>query len=175
VTYEESEYMYFCFSKLEGLVKGFVSKGDLDKRINNLRGDLGKSMNNLRGDMEKSREGTVKKVDIITSEERMEEKVGWMKDDIVEIIFKLLQNSKDQHPKVDTVGQGSLKDKYQVPMGQPSINRHALMGFDSNTRSNQGWSTRGIQLPKIYMRKFDDKDPMKWIFQVENFFDVHQV
>ena len=44
MTYEESEDMSFNLSKLEGLVKGFVSKGDLDKIINNLREDLEKSM-----------------------------------------------------------------------------------------------------------------------------------
>ena len=98
-----------------------------------------------------------------------------MKDDIVEIIVKLLQNSEDQLPKVEDVGQGTLKDKDSVFLDQPSINRHALRGFDSNTRSNQGWSTRGIQLPKINMRKFDSKDPIAWIFQMEWFFDIHQV
>ena len=55
-----------------------------------------------------------------------------MKDDIVESIYKLLQNSKDQRPKVEDVGQGALEDKDHIPMGQPSINRHSLRGFDSN-------------------------------------------
>ena len=61
-----------------------------------------------------------------------------MKDDIVESIVKLLQNSKGQLPKVEDVGQGILEDKDNVPMVQQSINRHALRGFDSNIGSNQG-------------------------------------
>ena len=42
-------------------------------------------------------------------------------------------------------------------------------------RSNQGWSTEGIQFPKINMNKFESKDPNTWIFQMEKFFYVHQV
>jgi hypothetical protein len=37
MTYEESEDMLFQLSQVESLVKGFVSKGDLEKSINNLR------------------------------------------------------------------------------------------------------------------------------------------
>ena len=55
---------------------------------------------------------------------------------------------------------------------QPSINKHSLRGLDSNVGSNHGWSTRDIQLPKIDMRKFDDKDPLMWIFQIDRPFDT---
>ena len=58
------------------------------------------------------------------------------------------------------MGQGAQKDKDSVPVDPPSIKKHTLRGFDSNMRSNQGWSTRGIQLPKIDMKKFDGKDPI---------------
>ena len=30
-------------------------------------------------------------------------------------------------------------------------------------------------IPKIDMRKFDGKDPIMWIFQMDQFFDLHQV
>jgi hypothetical protein len=37
-------------------------------------------------------------------------------------------------------------------------------------------STPGKDLiPKIYMRKFDGKYPITWIFQMDKFFDLHQV
>ena len=125
MTYEESEYMSFHLSKLEGLVKGFVSKGGLEKILNNLRGDL-----------EKSREGTIKKLDLINLEERIEEKVGHMKDDILERIVKILQNLDDQLPKVKNAGQSNPKDKDSVLVGQPSINRNDLRRFYSNNGSN---------------------------------------
>ena len=34
---------------------------------------------------------------------------------------------------------------------------------------------RNYFIPKIDRRKFDDKDPITWIFQMEQFFDLHQV
>ena len=39
--------------------------------------------------------------------------------------------------------------------------------------SNVGWKTHHI--PKIYMRKFDDKDPVTWILQMEQYFDLNNV
>ena len=50
---------------------------------------------------------------------------------------------------------------------KPSFSKSTPGGFDSNTGSNQGWFPRGIQLPKIDMRKFDGKDPITWILQME--------
>ena len=54
MTYEESEDMYFWVSQLEGLVKRFVIKRDL----------------------EKSMEGKVNTMDLISSKERIKEKMG---------------------------------------------------------------------------------------------------
>ena len=44
VTFDESEDMSFRLSQVEGLVKGLVSKVELDQSINKLRGDLEKNM-----------------------------------------------------------------------------------------------------------------------------------
>ena len=44
IPYEESEDMSFRLSRVESLVKGLVSKGELDQSINKLRGDLEKRM-----------------------------------------------------------------------------------------------------------------------------------
>ena len=46
VTFDESEDMSFQLSRVEGLVEGLVSKGELDQSINKLRGDL---ENNMKG------------------------------------------------------------------------------------------------------------------------------
>ena len=40
--------MSFLLSRVEGLVKGLVSTGELDQSINKLRGDLAK---NMKGDL----------------------------------------------------------------------------------------------------------------------------
>ena len=44
---------------------------------------------------------------------------------------------------------------------------------------NHEWRNSGFRLqmnhiPKIDMRKFDGKDPITWILQMEQFFDLHQ-
>jgi hypothetical protein len=45
---------------------------------------------------------------------------------------------------------------------------------------NQEWRNSNFGLktnhfPKIDMRKFDGKDPITWILQMEQFFDLHDV
>jgi hypothetical protein len=52
---------------------------------------------------------------------------------------------------------------------------------DEDTRKvNQEWRNSNFGLktnhvPKINMRKFDGKDPITWILQMEQFFDLHNV
>jgi hypothetical protein len=52
---------------------------------------------------------------------------------------------------------------------------------DEDTRKvNQEWRKSNFGLntnhvPKIDMRKFDGKDPITWILQMEEFFDLHNV
>jgi hypothetical protein len=36
-------------------------------------------------------------------------------------------------------------------------------------------ATRNYLIPKINMRKFDGKGPIRWILQMDKFFDLHQV
>ena len=51
-----------------------------------------------------------------------------------------------------------------------SIIHHSIiyiMGFN--------FGPRNYFIPKIDMRKFDNKDPITWIFHMEQFFDLHQV
>jgi hypothetical protein len=52
---------------------------------------------------------------------------------------------------------------------------------DEDTRKvNQEWRSSNFGLktnhvPKIDMRKFDGNDPIRWILQMEQFFDLHNV
>ena len=105
--------------------------------------------------------------------EHMKNTTRHMKDDIIESIVTLLQNSEEKFRKGDDVGKGTQEDKDSVPLNEQSINKHALRGFDSNMRNNQGWSPRCIQHLKIDMRNFDGKGPITWIFHMEWFFDIH--
>ena len=72
ITLDESEDMSFWLSRVEGLVKGLVSKGELDQSINKLRGDLEKNMkgsvkigdlNNLQEEMAENMEKKMEKLE----------------------------------------------------------------------------------------------------------------
>ena len=72
ITFDESEDMSFWLSRVEGLVKGLVSKGELDQSINKLRGDLEKNMkgsvkigdlNNLQEEMAENMEKKMEKLE----------------------------------------------------------------------------------------------------------------
>ena len=93
----------------------------------------------------------------------------------MERIVKIIQHLEGKIHKGDHVAQVSQEDNDSVHVEKPSINKHTLRGLDFNNGSNQGWSPRGIQLPKIGMRKFDGKEPIPRIFQMEKFFDIHQM
>lgn len=159
MTHEESEDTSFRASQLEGLLKGFLKKVDLE---------------NLKIDLKKSMEGSVKTLDLANLQTQMDERMGHMEDNI-ERNVNLWQHQDENIPKEDYVGQGAHDVNNSAHVEQISINKHGLRGFYSNIGSSQWWSTWGIQLPKSDMRKFDDKDPMTWIFQMEQFFEIHQV
>ena len=93
----------------------------------------------------------------------------------MERLANLIQNLERKIPKSNYVGQRSQEDIDTIHVDQPFINKHTSRGFDYNNGSNQGWSPRSIQLPKIDMRKFDGKDPITWIFLMKQFFDIHHV
>ena len=89
----------------------------------------------------------------------------WKKGSVIEHIQQFQKLSlRVEGIEDDKVGQGTHEDKNSAHVELPSMNKHDLRGFDSNMGSNQGWSIRGLQLPKIGMRKFDVKDPITWIF-----------
>ena len=96
-------------------------------------------------------------------------------DENMQRLVMLIQNAEEKIPKDIDMGQGSQENKDMVKVDKPSITKPNIGGCDSNNGSNQAWSSRGIQLPKIDMRKFDGKDPITWIFQMAHFFDLHQV
>ena len=120
MTFAESEDMSFHLSRVESLVKGFVSKGELDQGINKLKEDLEK---NMQGSMKTFYLG------------RIEERMGPM-DDKIGRIAKLLQLQGKKIPKEEEVDQGTNKEKNIAHVEIPSMNKHDLKGFDSNMGSN---------------------------------------
>ena len=186
VTFDESEDMSFRLSRVEGFVKGLVSKGELDQSINKLRGYLEKNMKglvkigdltNFQVEMAKSMGNMEKKLETnMGNMEKLETNMGNMEkklEESMEIIVNLIQHPEEKLPNDDNVGQDTHDERNSSHFEKPSFSKSTHRGFDSNTGSNQGWFPRGIQLPKIDMRKFDGKDAITWIFQMEQFFDLH--
>ena len=133
VTFDESEDMSFRLSRVEGLVKELVSKGELDRSINKLRGDLVK---NMKGDLANLQ------LEMVESMENMEKKL----EENMEIIINLLHLIEEKIPNSDNVGQDTQDDRNNSHFEKLSFINHTPGGFDSNTGSNQGWFPRGIRL-----------------------------
>jgi hypothetical protein len=132
---------------------------DMSFRMSQLENNMG----NMEKRMEKKLEEMGKLEKIIRK--KLEEGM----DKIVNII----QHTQENIPNGDNVGQGAHDDRNISHFEKPSFSKHTLGGFDYNTRSSQEWFLRGIQLTKIDMSKFDGKDPIMWIFQMEQLFDLH--
>ena len=91
----------------------------------------------------------------------------------MERMANLLQRIEEKLHNGANVVQGTHDYRNSSHCEKPYFSKHTLGGFDSNTGSNQEWFPRGIQHPKIDVRNFDGKDPITWIFQMEQFFDLN--
>ena len=123
VTFHESVDMSFRLSRVEGLVKGLVSKGELDQSINKLRGDLVK---NMKGDLDNLQ------VEMKESMGNMEKKL----EENMETIIKLIQHPEEKLPNDDNVGQGTHDERNSSHFEKPSFSKSTLGGFNSNIGSN---------------------------------------
>ena len=132
-----------------------TNMGNLEKKLETNMGNLEKNMGNMEKKLEESME---------TNMGNMEKKMENLLEESMERIVNLIQHPEEKIPNDDKVGQGTHDERNSSHFEKPSFSKSTLGGFDSNTGSNQGWFPRGIQLPKIDMRKFDGKDPITWIF-----------
>jgi uncharacterized protein YlaN (UPF0358 family) len=90
-------------------------------------------------------------------EEIMDTKMDGLKREIMEVMKKFLI---ERTPETENVSH-EIHDEDTRKMIQEWRN------------SNFGLKTNHV--PKIDMRKFDGKDPITWILQMEQFFDLHNV
>ena len=105
----------------------------------------------------------VKTLDLYNLEKIIQKKL----EENMERMVNLIQHIEEKLPNGDNVDQRTHDNRNISHFKQPSFSKHTLGGFDCNTGSNQGWFPRGIQLTKIDIRKFDGKDPITWLFQIE--------
>jgi hypothetical protein len=50
-----------------------------------------------------------------------------------------------------------------------------LGGFNSNNGVTYGWSPKGVNLPKVKLRKFDGTRVFTWVNQIEQYFVLHNI
>ena len=70
--------------------------------------------------------------------------------------------------------------KFVIEMPPESDNVSHEIHDEDTRKMNQDWRNSNFGLntnhvPKIDIRKFDGKDPITWILQMEQFFDLHNV
>jgi hypothetical protein len=113
----------------------------------------------------------------------------WTLDEGEEILSDIneLQNKMDSmEAKLDTKMDGLKGEMMEVLKNfvtkkTPESENASHEIHDVDTRKlNQEWRNSNFGLktnhvPKIDMRKFDGKDPITWILQMEQFFDLHNV
>jgi hypothetical protein len=116
--------------------------------------DEGEEMNRDINDLQKK---TVTKDELQEMEAKLEAKMDGLKEEILEVLKNLVI---ERTPESENVSH-EIHDEDTRKVNQEWRN------------SNFGLKTNHV--PKIDMRKFDGKDPITWILQMEKFFDLHNV
>jgi hypothetical protein len=111
----------------------------------------------MHRDINDLRKNIVTKDELQEMEAKLEAKMDGLKEEIMEV----LKNFKtEKTPKTENASH-EIHDGYTRKVNQEWRNSN----FALNTN----------HVPKIDMRKFDGKDPITWILQMEQFFDLHNV
>jgi hypothetical protein len=99
----------------------------------------------------------VTKDELQEMEAKLEAKMDGLKEEIMEVLKNFIT---DKTPESENASH-EIHDEDTRTLNQEWRN------------SNFGLNTNHV--PKIDMRKFDFKDPITWILQMEQFFDLHNV
>jgi hypothetical protein len=116
--------------------------------------DKGEEMRRDINDLQKK---TVTKYELQEMEAKLEAKMDGLKEEIMEGLKNIVI---ERTPESENVSH-EIHDEDTRKVNQEWRN------------SNFGLNTNHV--PKIDMRKFDGKDPITWILQMEQFFDLHNV
>ena len=106
MTFDESEDMSFRLSRVEGLVKGLVSKGELDQAINKLREDLEKNM-----------KGSIKTGDLANLQVEMVESMGNMEKKLEESMETNMEKKMEKLEESMETNMGNLEKKNEGKYG----------------------------------------------------------
>jgi hypothetical protein len=116
--------------------------------------DEGEEMHRDINDLQKK---IVTKDELQEMEAKLEAKMDGLKEEIMEVLKNFIT---EKTPESENASH-EIHDEDTRKVNQEWRN------------SNFGLKTNHV--PKIDMRKFDGKDPITWILQMEQFFDLHNV
>jgi hypothetical protein len=151
---------------------------ELQNKMDSMEAKLDINMNSMEAKLMDSME-----VKFDTKMDSMEAKLDTKMDSMES---KLDTNMDSMEAKLDTKIDGLKGEimevlKNFVTEKTPESENASHEIHDVDTRKvNQEWRNSNFGLktnyvPKIDMRKFDGKDPVTWILQMEQFFDLHNV
>ncbi len=157
MTHEEEEKMQHDISNLRDQVQQIslsqkVTKNELEAMMNvkiyGIKRDMGFKVDGIKRDMGVFNDGLKADVEVM-----MNFKIEGLKEGLEKLLEERLPNGDK------VIHENHDEDKRN-------------MNYDSRV-SNVGFKNHHI--PNIDMRKFDGKDPVTWILQMEQYFYLHDV
>jgi hypothetical protein len=145
------------------LQKKTVTKDELQEMRDSMEAKLDTKMDSMDTKMDSMKAQLDTKMDSMESKlmDSMEAKLDTKMDGLKGEIMEVLRNFViEKTPKSENASH-EIHDEDTRKVNQEWRN------------SNFGLKTNHV--PKIDMRKFDGKDPITWILQMEQFFDLHNV
>jgi hypothetical protein len=136
---------------INDLQKKIVTKDELQE----MRDSMDTKMDSMKAQLDTKMDSMKDQLD--TKMDSMESNMDGLKGEIMEVLRNLVI---EKTPKSENASH-EIHDEDTRKVNQEWRN------------SNFGLKTNHI--PKIDMRKFDGKDPITWILQMEQFFDLHNV
>ena len=139
-------------AKMDGLKKCMEAKMDgMEAKMDGLKKGMEANMDGLNKGVEAKMNDMEAKMDGI--EEKLKGNMEDLKTDLTKILQEMLTN-----------GERVVKETHDE--NKRNFNHDFI-------DSNVGLKTHHV--PKINMRNFDGKDPVTWILQMEQYFDLHNV
>jgi hypothetical protein len=153
-TLDEGEEMRRDINELQAKMDSMESK--LDTKMDSMEAKLDTKMDSMESKLDTKMHSMEAKL-MDSMEAKLDTKMDSMEAKIMEVMKNFVT---EKTPK-------SENSSHEI--------------HDEDTRKvNQEWRNSNFGLktnhvPKIDMRKFDGKDPITWILQMEQFFDLHNV
>jgi hypothetical protein len=145
--------------------------------------ELQNQLSKLDNQINELNDRLVKKVDLMNTQikieikldEKMEQLEQKIEGKLEQMEQKILETLNGRLPEIDKVYEGSQENKGSIHVEQLSNNNNFPGGFNSNSGITYGWSPKGVNLPKVELRKFDGEEVFTWVNQIERYFELHNI